>query len=102
MRLTELSPRWVRDGEGRHGQGMSFECPHCRAEYLGVWFANPVDGGAPIEEEKRKYVDRQGKPRIRPLWHRQGENFETLSLSPSIDASEVGHWHGFITNGEVT
>jgi hypothetical protein len=35
-------------------------------------------------------------------WKRSGEAFETLSLSPSIDASNAGHWHGFIKNGEVT
>ena len=30
-----------------------------------------------------------------------GEGFVDLSLTPSVDASKAGHWHGFITNGEV-
>ena len=36
------------------------------------------------------------------LWKRTGENFETLTLTPSVDASAEGHWHGFITNGNIT
>lgn len=24
-----------------------------------------------------------------------------LSVTPSIDASAAGHWHGYITNGEI-
>jgi hypothetical protein len=36
------------------------------------------------------------------VWTRAaGDTFETLTLSPSIDASPAGHWHGFIQNGEV-
>lgn len=35
-------------------------------------------------------------------WQRTGDDFETLSCTPSIDASQAGHWHGFITNGEAT
>ena len=63
-------------------------------QYLGVWFANPIDGGPPAPP------DIMPKPR----WQRTGDTFETISLSPSIDASSAdcgGHWHGWITNGEV-
>jgi hypothetical protein len=31
-----------------------------------------------------------------------GDTFETLSLFPSINVEDEGHWHGFISNGEVT
>lgn len=34
-------------------------------------------------------------------WEREGDTFETLTLKPSVDASGWGHWHGWITNGEV-
>lgn len=34
-------------------------------------------------------------------WGRTGDDFETLSITPSIDASAAKHWHGFITNGEI-
>lgn len=96
MRLTELDPGWMTVDENRTGMGLSFLCPHCQTQYLGVWFANPLDGGPPAAPEFDP----------KPRWQRTGETFETLSLTPSIDASghvgpKEGHWHGFITNGEI-
>lgn len=91
--LVELDPCWLTFGEGRHGMGVIFDCPHCDgAIKVGGYFANPIDGGppAPPGEEPR------------PRWRRTGETFETLTLTPSIDASKGGHWHGFVTNGQVT
>jgi len=109
MRLSELDPRWAIDAdiviggvakhfEGRHGMAVSFECPHCvererntgdkRVIRIAVWFANPIDGLTPTDDAKF-------------LWQRLGDSFENLTLSPSIDASSDGHWHGFIVNGEV-
>jgi hypothetical protein len=28
-------------------------------------------------------------------------NFETISVTPSLDGSAAGLWHGHITNGEI-
>jgi hypothetical protein len=28
-------------------------------------------------------------------------NFDEISITPSLDASAAGHWHGFITAGEI-
>lgn len=98
MRLTELDPRWIRAGEGRTGMGVAFECPvhGGRCGMLGVWFVNPIDGGSPAE------------PSIEPTfrWQRTGDTFDTLTLTPSVDASQNKYhdtpcWHGFITNGEI-
>jgi hypothetical protein len=33
-----------------------------------------------------------------PTW---ADFITTLTVMPSIDASDSGHWHGFITNGQV-
>jgi Family of unknown function (DUF6527) len=122
VRLADLDPRWVVDAdiviggvsrhyEGRTGMGITFACPHCVAQlspevqalvaiteaelpreaaitFLGVWFANPIDGGPATDDAEYR-------------WHREGATFDTLTLSPSIDASKSGHWHGFITNGEI-
>jgi len=113
MKLTDLNPHWVtvpQAAPGYHGDdssyvklyiGITFRCPHCHAGergevfYIGIFFANPVDPDNWL-------------PRITPLgklaehvWNRTGDTFETLSLTPSVDASKYGHWHGFITNGEV-
>lgn len=117
MRLADLDPRWFSE-EGRHGQGLTFECPCCRgrpnAVRLGVAFVPPLDGGAPIQISGPPNgfevlcaalwpVEQVGTDIVPPgvYWQRSGDNFETLTLSPSVDASKAGHWHGFITNGEV-
>jgi len=110
MRLIDLEPRWAMDADiviggvsrhydDRHGMGLSFECPHCvareratgdkRVVRLGVYFSNPVDGLPPTDDATH-------------LWQRSGETFDDLTLTPSIDASNDGHWHGFITNGAIT
>lgn len=34
-------------------------------------------------------------------WAINGQDFATISVTPSIDASASGHWHGYITNGEI-
>jgi hypothetical protein len=34
-------------------------------------------------------------------WSITGTDFSNLSVTPSLDASASGNWHGFITNGEV-
>lgn len=111
MKLIDLDPRWAMDAdiviggivrhyEDRHGMAVTFECPHCvlREQQtgnkhvcrLGVWFANPIDGLPPTDDKD-----------VSHLWQRTGETFDTLTLSPSIDASSDGHWHRFIVNGVV-
>jgi hypothetical protein len=90
-----------------------------------VAFANPLDGGAPWDigtRERRPIrklwevlygplvggrfqggVIEAGTAVVPPghLWTRTGETFETLSLSPSVDASPAGCWHGFVQNGGI-
>jgi hypothetical protein len=34
-------------------------------------------------------------------WNIGGRDFESMSITPSIDASASGHWHGHVTNGEI-
>lgn len=91
MRLTDLDPNFWTAEAGRAGQGITFLCPCCLTQHLGVWFANPVDGGPPAPPELSPA----------PRWQRSGDTLETLTLSPSIDASASGHWHGFIVDGEI-
>jgi len=114
MRLVDLTPRWFAE-EGRSGQGIVFQCPHCPGSKttLAVAFKNPLDGGAPIELHTEKlyrlidpaYWDGDAKcmeavpPGVH--WAREADTFETLSIMPSVDASASGHWHGFVTKGEI-
>lgn len=98
VKLTELEPRWIQMGKdfGFHCLiGISFLCPCCRKQRLAVMFKEHID---PENNAWRiPWQWPEGK-----TWARQGNSFETLSLSPSIDASASGHWHGFITNGELS
>jgi hypothetical protein len=111
MDLMTLQPRWVVDKDGRHGMGMGFNCPHCvkenaeKIQRLHIWFINPIDGKeifplVPVPDEP-------GEARAIALshncrWTRTGELFEAMTIHPSIDASKIGHWHGFVTEGKIT
>jgi len=106
MKLAELEPRWCAELNAPEGtkQGVGFLCPHCRQIRLAIFFDPPIDGPTP---EIKSVLRSQGEGHLadhhlgRILWKRTGDTFETLSLSPSVDASAFGHWHGFITNGEA-
>jgi hypothetical protein len=114
MRLVDLNPHWISEWTPagkpqRHGQGLMLDCPHCVASgiksdspkmvRLPVAFKNPLDGGPPFGPDSHP----NGVPIPRPLWQRTGDTFETLTLSPSIDASgtHAGGWHGHIQNGQI-
>lgn len=114
MRLVDLEPRWWAE-HGRHGQGVSFLCPHCilakspnpNPQRLGVAFANPLDAGAPCNlgvEANLQRVHEHGMFDVPPgfHWKRKGDTFEELTLEPSVNCEASGHWHGFVTKGEVT
>jgi len=98
MKLTELNPRWA----GLPGpiiDGVTFDCPHCRKQRLGINFSPPIDPNG--------LWDKIAKPTYAGVnvWSRTGgDSFETLTLTPSINTQidVAGHFHGFITNGEVT
>lgn len=96
MRLLELNPRWYVFEDGGLRVGLTFDCPHCQKERLGVSFHH--QGHEAMEDAVI-----HAKAPAEKIWTLSGaDSFETLTLTPSIDASGVGHWHGFITNGEVT
>ena len=97
MKLTELNPKWINGPDGRSGVGVRFWCPCCNGGcVLAVLSTNPIDGGPAIPAGANLMGENQGR-----RWGRTGETFETLSITPSIDASPE-HWHGFITNGDAT
>jgi len=107
VKLTELEPRWIlKDGERI---GIVFRCPHCLGPDpalvtcyskspggLGDQYRVLVDLIPDVEERcdvipcKRDYS-----------WTFVGDSFETLSITPSLDASASGHWHGHVTAGEI-
>lgn len=84
QRLVDLKPRWKRDG-----RGIAFLCP-CRRHSIVLWFHNPLNGLDTVPAGEVPVA----------RWTRAGEDFETLTLAPSVDVK--GCWHGWVLNGEVT
>lgn len=111
MRLVDLNPRWCSEYGLSAKQGVTFDCPHCRTTRLGVWFDVPVSDHPPIDIARFKETLDCDHPEYQhdlhethlsgTHWHRDGDSFENLTLSPSIDASKFGHWHGYVTMGEI-
>lgn len=95
MRLTDLDPHWWASA---NDTGLTFLCPHCRTQRLGIALDTPNDALVhDLHADVIHLTHHDGKH-----WHREGETFDTLTISPSIDASAHGHWHGFIRNGDVS
>lgn len=98
MRLTDLDPRWFVVEPGGPRVGLTFECPHCRQTRLGVAFHHAMHAEA---EDAYIMAKRPGTD-AQHIWTLSGgDDFGALSLSPSVDGSARGHWHGFVTNGEI-
>lgn len=96
--LTEFDPRWAEQ-DGRI-VGLTFACPRCAAAgrdpdacRVAVAFEPGLDGGP-------------GGTFGGKAWQRTGDTFDTITLTPSIlvyeGATQAEHWHGFVTNGQVT
>jgi hypothetical protein len=99
VRLTELDPRWLE-----HDRLFIFKCPCCRDRWLTCKnfaatrqqiFDILHDG---LGETWNEIVV-PPKPETAWLW--STPSFDVMTVAPSIDASESGHWHGFITAGEI-
>ncbi len=98
MRLVDLEPHWYGLEDGGPIVGLTFLCPHCRNVRIGVAFHH--HGKAILEDQY--ILARHGANDTQHIWDLQGpDDFATLTLTPSIDASQSGHWHGYITNGEI-
>lgn len=117
MRLTDLKPKWMRrDG---NAVGLIFLCPDCVRgrckEKKSIWLT--VVFAALNNREQRELIERtlaehpeefagvgtgdvvsctEGR-----LWKRTSKLLETISITPSIDASASGHWHGSVGSGVI-
>jgi len=106
MRLIDLEPRWI------HPNVFVFLCPHCRKDLLACKDIqmSERDQWALFEKEFGEDWNTIVVPMnpdfawsisgIRPTDPRAAF-IDNLTVTPSIDASASGHWHGFITNGEI-
>ena len=101
MKLIELSPHWLTPDififKNPTGGPDWLTCKHvlwpekqyhflaCRLRELNL----SIEEGAIVGIEKDY------------CWKFEGNDFNTLTVTPSIDASKSGNWHGYITNGEI-
>jgi len=116
MRLTDLDPRWfdaldrpIATGEPlihkeRSLAGFTFLCPHCQKTRLSVT-TRPLKARDQFQALAELHPDSHGD--IVPAkqmfaWTVTGDDFSTMTVTPSVDASASGHWHGFITNGAIS
>ena len=100
MRLVDLEPRWLF-----HDKLFLFKCPHCQERWL------TCKNFATTNQEEVFSLLHLGlgefwnevvvPPGALSVWHWTTDSFETMSVSPSIDASASGHWHGHIYGGEI-
>ncbi len=98
MKLTDLEPRWLVLEAGGPRVGLTFLCPHCQTQRLAICFHH--SGHEAIEDGY--ILAHHGANDTQHIWNLAGQDdFATLTLSPSIDSSSSGHWHGFITGGEI-
>ena len=96
MRLSTLEPVLEVIGEGR--ARLSFACP---AHGVGAMRSAAADfAGWPDRVDIQIATPLEGPP-LAHVWHWNGErDFEKLTITPSVHYFE--HWHGHVTDGEVT
>jgi hypothetical protein len=103
MKLTELDPRWLfKDGRRI---GFIFISP-TDPKYYQSCFSEPTPSRLQWELFEQVLNDEHGASRVQGskptfAWTFSSDTFDTLTVTPSIDGSPGGLWHGFITNGEI-
>lgn len=114
MKLLDLEPRFVKHtlvedtkidvhvNTLSESTGIFFLCPVCYIKNNGPIGTHGIivtfqDRGVPDELGSH---NKDGKP---TRWGVSGNDYNDLTLTPSIDISEdsPGEWHGHITNGEI-
>lgn len=95
MRLTDLEPQWLTPDM------FMFKSPSGHGDWLTC---KRVPMGLK-EQYDMIYPAHKGKIVVQTVegmaWKFEGNDFATMTVTPSIDASASGNWHGFITNGEI-
>ena len=104
MRLVDLEPKWLSPDvfifKNPTGGNDWLTCKRVpmnnKDQYrlvYGGWTANSVKtewNGKSVVFTKADFA-----------WQFRGNDFATLTVTPSLDCSSSGNWHGFITNGEI-
>lgn len=96
---------------------MIFMCPHCQKTPLSCfWVPTEFIAGDGDDSQYGLFaraLPTFGEPyakfgpedvvpcRRSYAWVMTGEDFANMTITPSIDASPAGHWHGFIRDGAI-
>lgn len=104
MKLSELEPRWITPDmfifRNPTGGNDWLTCKRVampmKEQQWAVW-GDYMDPSTKTEWAGKSVV--LTTPDC--AWRFDGYDFETLTVTPSVDASASGNWHGFITNGEI-
>jgi len=97
MKLIDLEPRWLTPDV------FIFRSPSGAGDWLTC-------KRAPLPHQHRFFYEKcpelKGQAIVGTVadfcWNFEaGGSFDTLTVTPSIDASASGNWHGLITNGEI-
>ena len=99
MKLTDLHPHWITD-EVTGLKMLWFDCPAHPEASEHDWVAIRVSEKPSHQMEVPNASFPTTDDYKVNVWQVTGDSFENLTISPSIDMK--GHWHGFITNGQVT
>lgn len=100
MKLLDLEPRWLSENV------FAFLCPHCKQVWLtckNVVMGTSEQRELAIAANLEPTGPRYGAVLMDPgfAWTWDTADFATMSVTPSIDASKSGHWHGFIRAGAI-
>lgn len=98
MKLVELSPRWIYKRKI-----FAFRCPCCRERWLTCKrVVMSVDEQLTIlDATEQEFPGIYTPCKEDQTWRFTDHDFNHITVSPSIDASASGHWHGWITNGSI-
>jgi hypothetical protein len=102
LRLIDLDPAWI-DYKGER-VAFVFRCPHCQAIWLSCTLRQMS-----ISDQCEAFIDalREDGDDCVPCeqtcaWKMSGgPDLDSITITPSLDASKSGHWHGHITNGAI-
>lgn len=91
--LANLHPQFTGFLRPDSGEQLLFDCPACGPSHqLGICFTNPLDGKPAAMWPTATW------------WTREGDTFETLTLTKSTGVGPSIHypcWHGWIEGGQV-
>ena len=106
MRLIDLDPQWIL-GEGGKRIGFTFVSP-TKAGFRQSCFPVPPSNREQWDIWEDFYPNYQGMIQGCNPSHRwtiaggiENASFETMTVTPSLDGSAGGLWHGFITDGNI-